>query len=701
MFGQLEVAYDTRQGSNTIPVEFKSKPPVLRVHLFGPLHVTSYLGDNMTPQGRKARAAFGYLCCHAGQRVPRSRLASLLWDRVPDRQARASLRQCLRELSETLEPLTEELLSIDGDFIKLETRGCWIDALAVLSSQPMLVDRIQADLASLCAGELLEDLSGVSQAFDEWLLAERARITSKLQRRLENELMQLCRPEGDPRRRAELAWRVIELDATHEGASRILMQALADMGERAHAMREYERCRAALKSILDIEPSPETRALYQALKASFSTLSVSTTPRTPEQHVTSTPFWPIDPLQKPAAISGRLRVGILPFQGGDGTQPEGLAFSISQEIALGLARCRWFDVIAPVSLRRRSPVNRRANALHDSLERKQLHYIVDGTLEARGDELHVNVRLLDLDRMACPVWSDHFELTINDLGQLNERVVAPIVARVDPVILFIEGQPSRPPRSGATSLVLQALPLMYSLERERYEEAGRLLHRAIEADPENAKAMAWTAYWYALSIGQGWTENSPQACAKVQDLALRAVKIDPENAEALGIYAHFCAILDKDFDSAVRYFDLALRLNPNLAFIWAISAPTYCYIGQPDRALKHLGRYRDLAPFDPHFQFWEGSYTIAYLFKGDYKKAVEVGLRAVQGNPGFSADYKPLIAALGHLGRRDEAAPYIQKLVSLEPTFTVEEFGKFYPFQRDEDRQRYMRGLELAGVPLA
>jgi hypothetical protein len=37
--------------------------------------------------------------------------------------------------------------------------------------------------------------------------------------------------------------------------------------------------------------------------------------------------------------------------------------------------------------------------------------------------------------------------------------------------------------------------------------------------------------------------------------------------------------------------------------------------------------------------------------------------------------------------------------LSLEPHFTVEHFAKNYPFQRAQDRRRYMRGLLLAGVP--
>ena len=94
-------------------------------------------------------------------------------------------------------------------------------------------------------------------------------------------------------------------------------------------------------------------------------------------------------------------------------------------------------------------------------------------------------------------------------------------------------------------------------------------------------------------------------------------------------------------------------------------------------------------------------YAIAYTFKGDYEKAVSVGRRTVRANPEFSNAYKPLIAALGHLGRRDEARPYVEKLLSLEPNFTAARFGKVYPFQRPADREGYMRGLVLAGVPEA
>jgi len=207
------------------------------------------------------------------------------------------------------------------------------------------------------------------------------------------------------------------------------------------------------------------------------------------------------------------------------------------------------------------------------------------------------------------------------------------------------------------------------------------------------------AHWHLFYVGQGWADDSEQALAEVRKHALKAIHLDPDNAEALGIYAHCCAYGDRDFDTALHYFDQALRLNPSLAFIWAFSALTYCYIGEPKVALERLERYRELAPTHSYASYFDNAFTIAHTFNGDYERAVLVGRRVVKANPNFVAGYKPLIASLGHLRRRDEAELYINKLLALEPEFTVERFGRDYPLKKASDRRRYMKGLLLAGVP--
>jgi DNA-binding SARP family transcriptional activator len=613
----------------------------------------------------------GYLCLHPGESVARSRLAALLWDRVPDAQAATSFRQALRELSQAMGPLARELIASERGTVSLDAFCC--DAHEALASGWSFSTNAGGDLAARYPGELLEGMDGISVSFDHWLLAERTHFTGRLRERLEADLKAMTGRDAEDR--AAAARRVIAFDPTHEGAARVLMRALVEMGERAQALQEYERCRDAVRSSLDVEPSSETRALYQALR----TFSSAEKPPV----ITAGG----EPQQLPLRAASRLRVMVRPFQA-LAPHVETLAMLLSQEIAAGLARFRWFDVIAPASYREGS-----------FLPQNQVDYLVEGSLSGSAQRVQLGVRLLDVNEQSQLVWSDRFDSPAAEIDDLNERIVGPVVARIDPVILFIEGQRRIGPQLDADSLVLKAIPLMYSMERDKYEAAGRLIAEALKAEDSNANVLAWAAYWQVWYIGQGWSDDPTQALAIAQDRAVRAIRVDPENAEALGIYGHICAFLDKDFEAAMHYFDRALHLNPNLAFIWALSAPTYCYIGEPDLALCRLDRYRQLAPSDPLFPLWEYFYAIAYFFKRDYERAVVVGRRAAKANPDFVNGYKPLIAALGHLGRAEEAAPYIAKLLRLEPGFTVASFGSVYPFRKPFDRDHYIQGLLLAGVP--
>jgi tetratricopeptide (TPR) repeat protein len=614
------------------------------------MQATTYLGDNILPHGKRARAVLGYLCLAAGEHVPRAELARLLWDRVPAAAARTNLRQALRELSSTFGGLSKELITSGRDVMRLNVEACWIDVLAALTLDPTALDVPQGDLLALCRGELLDDLDGTSAAFDRWLAGERARVSGRLQALLE---------------------RTLERTEAKSNAARPLARALAGMRERAQTLEEYARRKAQWQAALRTEPNGDA-----ASNASVADQS------------------PVAPVA--GQTRDRLRVGVLPFLAHSSQREENLAFSLSQEIAAALARFRWFDVIAPISLRP-TPSTRFVDERH--LRRMDLNYAVDGTVSGNGKHVHIEVRLMELADYARPVWRECFDLPVGELHRLNELVTTRIVGRIDPVILFIEGQPKRREHYGATGLLLLAIPLIYSMERRKYEEAGRLIARALEIEPDNAMVAAWAAHWHLFYAGQGWSQDVERTYDITQKFAIKAIKLDPSNAEALGIYAHICSIVDKDFDSALHYFDRSLRLNPSLAFIWALSAATYSYIGKPDIALQRLERYGELAPLDPYYSWFEYLYAIAYTFKGDYERAVIVARRANKENPNFVAGFKPLIASLGHLGRRAEAKPYVDRLLTLEPKFTVEHFGKVYPFKREQDRRRYMEGLRLAGVP--
>src|ERR1051325_803788 len=101
--------------------------PIVRIHLLGSMRATSYLGDDVLPRAKKARAALGYLCLTPGGRVSRTRIATMLWDRVSADQARTNFRQALFDLTSTMGPLAAEMILSARATVGLNTGVCRID----------------------------------------------------------------------------------------------------------------------------------------------------------------------------------------------------------------------------------------------------------------------------------------------------------------------------------------------------------------------------------------------------------------------------------------------------------------------------------------------------------------------------------------------------------------------------------------------
>jgi TolB-like protein len=211
----------------------------------------------------------------------------------------------------------------------------------------------------------------------------------------------------------------------------------------------------------------ETEQLYERIRTQLPRTNVPS-----KAHASPDLHRPAADIRRLTSSRDRLRVGVLAFREVDCANEKGLALSLSHEIAAGLARFRWFDVISPTSLG-------WGRSTDEQYEYAKLDYVVDGSISGNGRQLQISVRLLDLAGQAQPVWSERFDITLSHVHRLDELVTRPIVARIDPDILHIEGQPKRREPFGKTGLLLRAIPLIFTMERNQYEEAGRLIKQAL------------------------------------------------------------------------------------------------------------------------------------------------------------------------------------------------------------------------------
>ncbi|MBV9814192.1 MAG: hypothetical protein JO229_00410, partial [Alphaproteobacteria bacterium] len=138
-----------------------------RIYLVGTMRAVASGGADFLPRARKTRGLLACLSLAQGERVSRSRLVGLLWDRSADAQARMSLRQSLSELNSVVNRHVPGLVEIGRDHVRLDVGKCWIDALAILeASRDPTGD--SSNLVQPYSERLLEDLDGITPSFDHW-----------------------------------------------------------------------------------------------------------------------------------------------------------------------------------------------------------------------------------------------------------------------------------------------------------------------------------------------------------------------------------------------------------------------------------------------------------------------------------------------------------------------------------------------------
>jgi TolB-like protein len=460
-----------------------------------------------------------------------------------------------------------------------------------------------------------------------------------------------------------------------------------------------------LADLLDASPSAETQRLLAEIRGPSGSLMPLRPPASPlHGPVAEEPAKPppiVEPrIQEMRPIRGGAHVGVMPLQLVGTTEEEAhLAPGLAEEITTALARFRWMFVVASNSLARFAAETRDETAIRRIFG---LDFLLDGSIQRVRNQLRITVRLLDLRAGNQVVWARRFDRQSNDLLSLQDEIASQVVAQIDPEILLIEARRSAartPVDATAHDMVLRAIPLIGRLEREAFMRAGEFLLHAIELEPDYAAAYAWYAYWQTFLVGQDWADDPAAVMEEAGQHAERAVVLDPLDARGLTIAGHVRAFMHRRLREAVALHERALSLNPNLAMAWALSAITYAYMGDQEEAERRNNRYKKLSPLDPHAFFFDAVFILIHLLKRDYESAVAVGRAVSEMNPSFSATYKPYLAALGHLGRSQEAVVVRRRLSAIEPDFTVERFIATSPIERESDREHYARGLRLAGVP--
>lgn len=270
----------------------------LKIRILGQFKLQA--GDRpLEMPSRPAQSLLAYLALNAGVSHRRERLASLLWPDSTDSNARGYLRQALWRIRKHFEASGvgwQDYLAISDINVSFKSEAdYWLDAQQLLQSADNLSLGELIGAVELYQGELLPGF------YDEWVLVERDRIQAAYSNRMGLLLERLIEAG---RWDDVLYWgeEWIRLGHAPEPAFRALLAAHAAMGDQTMASATYQRCVDALDRELGLDPSPQTRQLYEQILRG-------------EQSITAAPTTVADrPMRQPAFLdAGREPIGERPL----------------------------------------------------------------------------------------------------------------------------------------------------------------------------------------------------------------------------------------------------------------------------------------------------------------------------------------------------------------------------------------------------
>jgi DNA-binding SARP family transcriptional activator len=225
---------------------------------------------------RKVQELFCYLLLHRDHSLPRETLASILWPETTTVQSKKNLRQALWQLQSALgsqnEPANDRILLVEPDWVQLNSEAnLWLD-VALFEQVYHLVQKIPGQELDNSKAQLLQDTVYLYQGpllegwYQDWCLLERERLQSMYLAMLDK-LMSYCEVHHDYETGLLYGTRIMCYDRARERTHRRMMRLYYLLGDRAEALRQYERCAAALEEELGIHPSKSTTAIYRQIQA--------------------------------------------------------------------------------------------------------------------------------------------------------------------------------------------------------------------------------------------------------------------------------------------------------------------------------------------------------------------------------------------------------------------------------------------------
>lgn len=339
-----------------------------------------------------------------------------------------------------------------------------------------------------------------------------------------------------------------------------------------------------------------------------------------------------------------------------------------------------------------------------------VRYLLEGSVQRAGNKIRLNAQLIEAESERH-LWAERLDRRIDDLleaqDDLVRRIVATLALRVTASEMERVTRRETEDINAYFAFLRGAHVYLSQIEQSHESESGLLaardwFRRAADIDPDYARAWGWLGYTEMNRVVEGWAE--PALATEAEGHAKRAVALAPDDYDthwALGFVYSSTGRPALGLDE----FQAAIRLNPNDANMLVEMAETLTQLGRHEEAVAQIRDALQLNPYAPDWYRWMLGWALHHA--RDYAASCRELERIPQPNNEvrliMAANHARLAEAAENETERERhraaAERHRENFMARRPDWTVDKERSTIYFELPADREHWLAGLRLAGVP--
>ena len=355
-------------------------------------------------------------------------------------------------------------------------------------------------------------------------------------------------------------------------------------------------------------------------------------------------------------------IAILPFQNMSGDpEQEYFADGMVEDITTALSRNRWLFVIA-----RNSSFSYKGRAVDIKQVGRELgvRYVLEGSVRKAANRVRITGQLIDATSGAH-LWAQRFDGQVEDVFDLQDQITTSVVGAIAPKLELaeIERIKHKPTDSlDAYDHYLRGMSFIRAWTKDEVDAALSHFYRAMEIDPQFASPYGLAARCYSQRKAGGWELDADREAAEVARLARRAIELGMDDAVALCTTGLALGYVIGDLEEANALTEMAIELNPNLAWAWYFSSWVKLWRGEPEAAIERVTNAMRLSPYDLQMFEMQDALAMALFCTGRYAEAREWAVKSLRGFSEFLLPQCVAAASAAIIGRLEEARERVAQL---------------------------------------